>query len=308
MMAWHAEQAGFARCSSRRSLTERCFPPVSFSGSGGTFAGGRGARRSQEDVQNPGAADHGRRPVRERGESQDAPLAEKPSAVLVGHGYATKAIADYVRNPVVLRQALVDERVVRGEQIEDAAVLADDAVEEELRLPPHGHRQVVVPIGEEKHVGMRVLQVLEVKPVGREARRERFGARVFEHPANLLLDDRRVRGLPALARVMSSSSGALDQNDSREASSKSLTRWFSPRAASFGVRSKRRRPPWVGEYGLEARGDLRLEVLLTSRGRIGASIVRGRPRSPGGERPGAPDSRRLPSRRGPPLKRSLDNR
>src|ERR1700724_2374391 len=40
-----------------------------------------------------------------------------------------------LRGPELSRQPLVDERVVRGQQIEHAAILVHDAVEEQLRLP-----------------------------------------------------------------------------------------------------------------------------------------------------------------------------
>ena len=47
----------------------------------------------------------------------------------------------------MLGQPLVDERVVRGQQIDDAAVLADDAVEEQLDFAPHRLPQRVVEVG-----------------------------------------------------------------------------------------------------------------------------------------------------------------
>ena len=49
-------------------------------------------------------------------------------------GDAAEVAAVDVRDPVVLRQPLVDERIVRRQQIEHAAILADDAVEEQFGL------------------------------------------------------------------------------------------------------------------------------------------------------------------------------
>ena len=48
--------------------------------------------------------------------------------------HAPEVRAVDVRDAVVPRQPLVDERVVGGQQIDDVAVLADDALEEQLRL------------------------------------------------------------------------------------------------------------------------------------------------------------------------------
>ena len=49
-------------------------------------------------------------------------------------------------NSVVLRQAFVQERVVRPDEREHAAILAQHAVEEELGLLPEGLPQVVVEV------------------------------------------------------------------------------------------------------------------------------------------------------------------
>ena len=49
-----------------------------------------------------------------------------------------------VRDAVVPREPLVDERVVGGQQVEHAAILADDAVEEQLGLALHRLGQRVV--------------------------------------------------------------------------------------------------------------------------------------------------------------------
>ena len=45
-------------------------------------------------------------------------------------------------DPVVLRQPLVEERVVAVEQLQQAAVLPHDVLEEHLRLAPHGPPEV----------------------------------------------------------------------------------------------------------------------------------------------------------------------
>ena len=86
------------------------------------------------------------------------------------------------------RQPLVDERVVGGQQVEDVAVLPNDALEEQLGLALQALSQFVVPVGVEDAVGRRGRQVAEVEQLLREARDERIGARIGEHPPHLLLE------------------------------------------------------------------------------------------------------------------------
>jgi hypothetical protein len=47
----------------------------------------------------------------------------------------------------VFGQAFVDERVVRRQQIEDAAIVADDTVEEHLDFTTHRLTQRIVEVG-----------------------------------------------------------------------------------------------------------------------------------------------------------------
>ena len=117
------------------------------SGSGG--GGGTPSRLSSTHLPRM----HRRGPRRVRRHRQDAALAQQPAAlaVLVERDAAEAAAVD-VRNAVVLRQPLVDERVVGAQQIEHAAILAQDAVEEELRLLPERLPQVVVEVREQPHV------------------------------------------------------------------------------------------------------------------------------------------------------------
>ena len=123
------------------------------------------------------------------------------------------------------RQPLVDERVVRGQQVEDAAVLAHDAVEEQLRLAPERLPQVVVEVRE---------LVLSRAPCSAGCAAAATGPaklstsasrlRVGQHPPHLLLEHRRLVQSSRARHVSSSSSGMLlhRKNDSRDASSRSL--------------------------------------------------------------------------------------
>jgi hypothetical protein len=59
----------------------------------------------------------------------------------------------------------VDERIVRVHQIHHAAVLAHDAVEEQLRFLFHRLPEVVVEIRERGEIGVGVLQVAQMQPL-----------------------------------------------------------------------------------------------------------------------------------------------
>ena len=62
------------------------------------------------------------------------PLPSSPQRFGSVERHAAELIAAHVRDAVVQREPLVDEGVVRRQQIEDAAVLAEDAVDEQLHL------------------------------------------------------------------------------------------------------------------------------------------------------------------------------
>src|SRR5262245_23378716 len=96
------------------------------------------------------------------------------------------------RNPVMAREPLVDEGVVRGQQIADAPVVAYLTLDEQFRLTLEGSTKVLVELGE--HLGIRRcgLQIADLQPLSEEVRYERLRARIEEHPLNLRLDDARL--------------------------------------------------------------------------------------------------------------------
>ena len=98
-------------------------------------------RHADQHFHHPLAAQHRRRAVGERRLHEHAALAEHAAARAVGIGDSPELVARDVRNAVVLREALVHERVVRREQVENAAVVLDDVVEEELRLRAPSRRR-----------------------------------------------------------------------------------------------------------------------------------------------------------------------
>ena len=91
-----------------------------------------------------------------------------PRIAVVAELDAPEVAAVDVRDAVVLGQALVQERVVRLQQVEHAAILAHDALEQEFRLLAEGLPQVVVEVGEQAQVRGDRIQVPQVQPLARE--------------------------------------------------------------------------------------------------------------------------------------------
>ncbi len=123
-----------------------------------------------------------------------APFPSSPLALLVGEHHAPEVAAVDVRNAVVLREPLVQERVVGRHQVEDVAIFADDAREEERGLALEGLAEVVVEVGKLLRVRLHVLQVAEIQPLAGEVGGQRVGLRIGQHAPDLL-----PRGPPAYA-------------------------------------------------------------------------------------------------------------
>ena len=81
------------------------------------------------------------------------PCRSRPPRSLPGSSVdAAEARAVDVRDAVVLREPLVQPGVVRLQQVEHAAVLAQHLLEEQLGLAAEGLAQVVVEVGEQPPV------------------------------------------------------------------------------------------------------------------------------------------------------------
>src|SRR5262245_61094876 len=106
-----------------------------------------------------------------------------------------------VWNAVMPCQPFVHERVVRAEQIENAAVLANDAFEEHLRLAPERQPQVVVEIRELMTIRLNALQVSQVQPLTGEVANERIGFAIREHSLHLLIENSRIPQLALRGQV-----------------------------------------------------------------------------------------------------------
>ena len=171
-------------------------------------------------------------------------MAEQPAARLIRDGHLAEVAAVDVGDPVVLRQPLVDERVVGRQELGDAAVLAHDVLEQELGLAPHRLPQVVVEIRELLDVRPRALQVAQEQPLAGEVLDERRRARIGEHSLDLLVENVALAELALRGerRAAASSGGALQRkNASRDASAASSSAYSEPGAAPSGSGSSRNR-------------------------------------------------------------------
>ena len=219
----------------------------------GNAGNGRRRRRAQQVLENPLAANDRRRSIGIRRHGQDAAVPEQSSAMAVGRqDDAAEAIALHVGDAVVARQPLVEERVVSAQQIERAAILADDAVDEHLGLDSKRFAQRVVEVGEVLLDRNGRRQIAQEQPLPRELldERRRSGRRQSSAGPG-------ARGQPGSrrrrcsARRSSSSSGMLfhRKNDRRDASSRSLMRYgvfagtpagsASTRSRNSGLMSRR---------------------------------------------------------------------
>ena len=81
-------------------------------------------------------------------------------------------------DPVVTRQGLVHERVVRSKEVEDVPIAPEHAVEEEFGFPTHGILQNTVKLGEFDAIGNEGLKVAKVEPLAAKIAHQRLGTRV----------------------------------------------------------------------------------------------------------------------------------
>ena len=233
----------------------------------------RRRRRAEQVLENPLAAHDRRRAVGIRRHRQDAALAEQPAARAVRpKRHAPEVAALDVRDAVVPREPLVDERVVGAQQVERAAVLAHDARRRRARSrAASACAQRVVEVRETALHRHRRLEVAQIQPLAGEVRDERVGARVRQHPPHL-----RARAPPGRAArrappaSSSSSSGMLlhRKNESRDASSRSLMRYGVSGATSAGSRSTRNRNSGLTSRPLQRRARCRRRSRLLAPSRV----------------------------------------
>ncbi len=122
-----------------------------------------------------------------RCEQQDAALAEDASPHVGGDRHAPELRAVDVWDAVVPGEAIVDEGVVGGQQIENAPILTNHAVEQQLGLTPERLPKVVVEVRKVVVVRDDILQVAQLQPLTGEVVDQRRRLGIGEHPLHLLV-------------------------------------------------------------------------------------------------------------------------
>ncbi len=174
MMPWHEKQVGFLLWADMRSRTVAKFERVRLVLlQRGDFGGRRGRRRAHEVLENERAAQHRRRAVRVRGRHQDRALAEQAEAGRILQLHALERVALDLGDAVEQRDALVDVGVIRGHEIEHAAVLVEDALREQLELGHEIAARIAAAGGVriDGAVGLHLVQARHVEPLRHEVAR-----------------------------------------------------------------------------------------------------------------------------------------
>ena len=113
-------------------------------------------------------------------------MAEQAEAVRIRQLDLTEALAVNPRNPVMLREPLVDERVVGAQQLQRAAVVAQDVAEKHLGLASKTLADVVIEVREHQQVGRDLrLEVAELQPLAGEVADKSVRTFVRDHPLHL---------------------------------------------------------------------------------------------------------------------------
>src|SRR5207249_3109970 len=106
-----------------------------------------GWRRRKNVVEQVFSADRGRRPGRIGRYRQNGRFAEQTETVLVGERDGPEMAAIDTRDSVMPRELFVEKRLVRRQQIQDAAIPLQLGIEEQLHFLDERDPQVVVEPG-----------------------------------------------------------------------------------------------------------------------------------------------------------------
>ena len=96
-------------------------------------------------------------------------MPSRPRRALISNGDAAEVGSIDVRNSVVLGQSLVHERVVGVQNVENIAVFANDAVEQQLGFALECLSQVVIEVRINQQVGFPVPQFAQRTAIGRRS-------------------------------------------------------------------------------------------------------------------------------------------
>lgn len=120
-------------------------------------------------------------------QGEDAGVAEQASAPVRDRD-SSELVSDDAGDPIVTGQSFVHEGVVAVEQLEQASVLANQRVEEELRLATHRIPEPVVELWVATGIGVDHVEAREPESLRGEPRAQRLGTRIGEQPPYLMLE------------------------------------------------------------------------------------------------------------------------
>ena len=103
------------------------------------------------------------------GQRQQARVPQQPAAIIT-NGDPPESFAVNTRDAVMMRQTLVHERVVRGQELRETPIPAELAFQEQERLAFHVGPKVLVKLVEHVHVRNHSPHASELQPLGREVR------------------------------------------------------------------------------------------------------------------------------------------
>ncbi len=165
------------------------------------YVGRRGRQRAAENVlQHVLAADDDRRARRITRHRQHAAVRQHAAALVGGEIDTTELLARHAADAVVPGEQLVEIRVARVEELRNRTVVAENRVEEQLRLGPHGVAQFRSPLRETIGIGTNRIEIADFEPLPREVLRERRGPFVGEHARDLRVEHGRRAELALLGQ------------------------------------------------------------------------------------------------------------
>ena len=127
-----------------------------------------------------------------------ARLSQEAKAIFISEFDGAEMAAVNARNSVMTRQLLVQESLIRGQQIDDTTVFFKLRVQKELSFGDESGAQIIVEPGELGAIGVQQPNVARLEPIREEILDQRSTrARVGEHPRDLLLEDSRLVEFPA---------------------------------------------------------------------------------------------------------------
>ncbi len=100
-------------------------------------------------------------------------MSEQAAARLVGQRHLAEMIAVDIGDAVVLREPLVDERVVGGQEVEQRPILPEHVFDEQPGLGMESLPQILVEVGKDIDVRCGDVQFAECQPLRSEVLDER---------------------------------------------------------------------------------------------------------------------------------------